>query len=393
MNDLKNKLEKVEKVEIVEYETFDEMNLNDDILRGIYTYGFEKPSAIQKKAIVPFTTKKDIIAQAQSGTGKTATFVIGCLQNVEITGGTQAIILAPTRELAIQIQIVFKSISQYMKITNHLLIGGRSVNEDINTIRKQINVIIGTPGRVYDMIKRSCLKVDKLKMFILDEADEMLSHGFKEQIYDIIQFIPKNTQIGIFSATITAETTEICNNFMNNPIQILVKNEQLTLEGIKQYYVNLEDDLQKFDVLLDIYENLTVSQTIIYVNSKKRLLWLNEKLNDIKFDCAYIHSDLTQQDRNATLNSFRNGKVRILISTDILARGIDIQQVSIIINYDFPKNYSTYIHRIGRSGRYGRMGTALNIVDPEELRSMKECEQMYNTKIEYLPQDLNSVFK
>lgn len=393
MNDLINKLEKVEKVEIVEYETFDEMNLNDDILRGIYTYGFEKPSAIQKKAIVPFTTKKDIIAQAQSGTGKTATFVIGCLQNVEMTGGTQAIILAPTRELAIQIQIVFKSISQYMKITNHLLIGGRSVNEDISTIRKQINVIIGTPGRVYDMIKRSCLKVDKLKMFILDEADEMLSHGFKEQIYDIIQFIPKNTQIGIFSATITAETTDICNNFMNNPIQILVKNEQLTLEGIKQYYVNLEDDLQKFDVLLDIYENLTVSQTIIYVNSKKRLLWLNEKLNDIKFDCAYIHSDLTQQDRNTTLNSFRNGKVRILISTDILARGIDIQQVSIIINYDFPKNYSTYIHRIGRSGRYGRMGTALNIVDPEELRSMKECEQMYNTKIEYLPQDLNSVFK
>ena len=379
--------------DIKNYDTFDDMKLKDNLLRGIYTYGFEKPSAIQKKAIVPFTTKKDIIAQAQSGTGKTATFVIGCLQNVEITGGTQAIILAPTRELAIQIQIVFKSISQYMKITNHLLIGGRSVNEDINTIRKQINVIIGTPGRVYDMIKRSCLKVDKLKMFILDEADEMLSHGFKEQIYDIIQFIPKNTQIGIFSATITAETTDICNNFMNNPIQILVKNEQLTLEGIKQYYVNLEDDLQKFDVLLDIYENLTVSQTIIYVNSKKRLLWLNEKLNDIKFDCAYIHSDLTQQDRNTTLNSFRNGKVRILISTDILARGIDIQQVSIIINYDFPKNYSTYIHRIGRSGRYGRMGTALNIVDPEELRSMKECEQMYNTKIEYLPQDLNSVFK
>jgi len=280
-----------------------------------------------------------------------------------------------------------------MSIDTHLLIGGKSIRDDIQKLEKGVQVVIGTPGRIFDMMKRNNLDVTKLKLFVLDEADEMLSNGFQEQIYDIIQYLPKNAQIAIFSATISDETYSLSKNFMNTPTEILVKNEQLTLEGIKQFYVNIDNDFQKFDVLVDIYQNLTVSQTIIYSNTKKRLLWLNDKLNEINFKCGMIHSDLTQQERNAILNDFRSGKIRILIATDIVARGIDIQQVSIIINYDFPKNYNTYIHRIGRSGRYGRMGTALNIVDPNELKNMKECEQIYNTKIEYLPSDLNSVFQ
>ena len=385
-------IKSTEKVESIE--SFDDMGLKETILRGIYTYGFEKPSSIQQRAIKPIITGRDIIAQAQSGTGKTATFVIGSLQKLDESKKTlQILILAPTRELAIQINNVVKSLSEYMKVTNHLLIGGKSVRDDIDILNKGVQIIIGTPGRVFDMMKRNILNVDDLKMFVLDEADEMLSRGFQEQIYDIIQFIPKKTQIGIFSATMSDNTYNLSRNFMNNPIEILVKNEQLTLEGIRQFYVNIDNDYQKFDVLVDIYKNLTVSQTIIYSNTKKRLLWLNDKLNEINFTCGMIHSDLTQEERNGVLNDFRAGKIRILIATDIVARGIDIQQVSIIINYDFPKNYNTYIHRIGRSGRYGRIGTALNIVDPNELKNMKECEEMYNTEVKYLPSDLNSVFK
>lgn len=385
-------IKSTEKVESIE--SFDDMGLKETILRGIYTYGFEKPSSIQQRAIKPIITGRDIIAQAQSGTGKTATFVIGSLQKLDESKKTlQILILAPTRELAIQINNVVKSLSEYMKVTNHLLIGGKSVRDDIDILNKGVQIIIGTPGRVFDMMKRNILNVDNLKMFVLDEADEMLSRGFQEQIYDIIQFIPKKTQIGIFSATMSDNTYNLSRNFMNNPIEILVKNEQLTLEGIRQFYVNIDNDYQKFDVLVDIYKNLTVSQTIIYSNTKKRLLWLNDKLNEINFTCGMIHSDLTQEERNGVLNDFRAGKIRILIATDIVARGIDIQQVSIIINYDFPKNYNTYIHRIGRSGRYGRIGTALNIVDPNELKNMKECEEMYNTEVKYLPSDLNSVFK
>lgn len=376
------------------FTSFDDMGLKDTILRGIYTYGFEKPSSIQQRAIVPIVKGEDIIAQAQSGTGKTATFVISSLQKLDDTSkDLQVLIIAPTRELAIQISKVVESLSKYMSIDTHLLIGGKSIRDDIQKLDRGVQVVIGTPGRIFDMMKRNNLDVTKLKLFVLDEADEMLSNGFQEQIYDIIQYLPKNAQIAIFSATISDETYSLSKNFMNTPTEILVKNEQLTLEGIRQFYVNIDNDFQKFDVLVDIYQNLTVSQTIIYSNTKKRLLWLNDKLNEINFKCGMIHSDLTQQERNTILNDFRSGKIRILIATDIVARGIDIQQVSIIINYDFPKNYNTYIHRIGRSGRYGRMGTALNIVDPNELKNMKECEQIYNTKIEYLPSDLNSVFQ
>ena len=390
-NNTEKKNNKDRKISVIE--SFDEMGLKDTILRGIYTYGFEKPSPIQQKAILPIVNGFDIIAQAQSGTGKTATFVIGSLQKMDDSKNLQVLILAPTRELALQIKEVVKSLSEYMNIDSHLLIGGQSIRDDIIKLEKGIQIVIGTPGRVIDMIKRNILDVNNLKMFVLDEADEMLSRGFQEQIYDIIQYIPKTSQIGIFSATMSENTYELSKNFMNNPLEILVKNDELTLEGIKQYYVNIETDYQKFDVLVDIYQNLTVSQTIIYSNSKKRLLWLNDKLTEINFQCGMIHSDLNQEERNAIIKEFRGGKIRILIATDIVARGIDIQQVSIIINYDFPKNYNTYIHRIGRSGRYGRMGTALNIVDNNELKNMKECEAKYNTKIEYLPSDLNSVFK
>jgi len=377
------------------YDNFDDMGLNELLLRGVYTYGFEKPSEIQKKAIKPLLDRKDIIAQAQSGTGKTGAFAIGTLSQIDVNiKGTQILILSPTRELAIQTKTVVDSLSSYMKINSHLLIGGIYIKNDLDTLSKtNMHILIGTPGRVLDMMKRDVLNLSNLKSFILDEADEMLSFGFKEQVYDILQFIPKQAQIGVFSATLTDETYKLAKQIMNNPLEILVKNEQLTLEGIKQYYVDTEDEIQKFDVLIDIYSNLAVSQTIIYSNSKRKMIWLRDQLIDNNFNVDIIHSDMSQPERNTTIKNFRNGTIRILLSSDILARGIDIQQVSIIINYDFPREFTTYIHRIGRSGRYGKKGVALNIVTPMELKSMRECEQTYNTQINYLPAELEEIFK
>ena len=380
--------------DIKNYDTFDDMKLKDNLLRGIYTYGFEKPSAIQKKAINPLSEGKDVIAQAQSGTGKTGAFVIGTLTQLDDTQHVQTLILSPTRELAIQTKSVVDSLSSYMKIKTHLLIGGNFIKNDLETLdRGSIKVIIGTPGRVNDMLKRRVLDISYLKSFILDEADEMLSFGFLDQIREILNFVPKTSQIGIFSATMTDETYSLTKEILKNPVEILVKNEDLTLEGIKQYYVDIEDEIQKFDVLMDIYSNLAVSQTIIYSNSKRKMIWLSEQLKENSFTVDSIHSDMTQSVRNQVIKNFRSGTIRILLASDILARGIDIQQVSIIINYDFPRNYNTYIHRIGRSGRYGKKGVALNIVNQTELQSMKECEQIYNTKIQYLPADLDNIFK
>ena len=377
------------------YDNFDDMDLNESLLRGVYTYGFEKPSEIQKKAIKPLIDRKDIIAQAQSGTGKTGAFTIGTLSQIDVNiKGTQILILSPTRELAIQTKAVVDSLSSYMKINSHLLIGGIYIKNDLDTLSNtNMHIIIGTPGRVLDMMKRDVLNISNLKSFILDEADEMLSFGFKEQVYDILQFIPKQAQIGVFSATLTDETYKLAKQIMNNPLEILVKNEQLTLEGIKQYYVDTEDEIQKFDVLIDIYSNLAVSQTIIYSNSKRKMIWLKDQLIDNNFNVDIIHSDMSQHERNTIIKNFRNGTIRILLSSDILARGIDIQQVSIIINYDFPREFNTYIHRIGRSGRYGKKGVALNIVTPMELKSMRACEQTYDTQIDYLPAELEEIFK
>lgn len=367
-------------------ETFDDLNLKESILRGIYGYGYEKPSSIQKKAIQPVLDGRDIIAQAQSGTGKTATFSIGVLQNIDETSlETQAIILCHTRELALQVQNVIQNLGQYMNINFNISVGGTMVQDNINQLLKNPHIVIGTPGRVLDMINKKALNTRHLKMLVIDEADEMLSKIFSNQIYDIFRFLPNNIQVGLFSATMTEEFFKLTKCFMRDPVTILVKNDELTLDGIKQFYINLEKSEYKFATLCDIYETCSVNQTMIYCNSRKNVDDLYNELIRNNFSVAYIHGDMGQSERNQIMEEFRSGTTRVLISTDLLSRGIDIQQISLVINYDIPNNIECYIHRIGRSGRYGRKGSAINFVTNYDVKKMAEIERYYSTQIDELP--------
>jgi len=365
---------------------FDNMNLVEDLLRGIYAYGFEKPSAIQTRAIIPLCKGRDIIAQAQSGTGKTATFTIGILQQLDFTLiDCQALILAPTRELAQQIQKVVLALGDYLNVRCHACIGGTRVRDDITKLQSGVHIVVGTPGRVYDMLCRRVLRPDHIKIFILDEADEMLSRGFKDQIYDIFQALPSRVQVGLFSATMPPEALEITQRFMNDPVRILVKRDELTLEGIKQFYVSVEREEWKLDTLCDLYDTLNITQAVIFCNTRRKVDWLTDKMRAREFTVSSTHGDIGQKERDIILNEFRTGSSRVLITTDLLARGIDVQQVSLVINYDLPRNLENYIHRIGRSGRFGRKGVAINFVTNEDVRTLHELEQFYNTTIEEMP--------
>jgi len=372
--------------------SFDTLNIKENILRGIYAYGFEKPSMIQHKAVPILMEGKDVIAQAQSGTGKTGAFVIGSLNHVdEGIKDTQVIILSPTRELADQTFNVVKEISSYTKITSCKVVGGTRVHEGIQDLRKSPHVIVGTPGRVLDMLQKKHIFTDKIKTFVIDEADEMLSQGFQEMIHNIFNFIPKTTQVGLFSATFTEELVELSKQFMNNPEQILVKKESLTLEGISQYYINVKHHQWKYDVLTDIYTTINIAQCIIYINSKNRLNQIYQSLTNDNFPVGMIHGNLMNSEREQIMNQFRQGEIRILLTTDLLSRGIDIQQLSLVINYDLPIQQETYIHRIGRSGRYGRKGVAINFVTDRDLQDLENIQSFYNTKIEEMPQNIADI--
>lgn len=369
--------------------SFDEMNLKEELLRGIYAYGFERPSAIQARAVLPIVAGHDTIAQAQSGTGKTGTFAIGTLQKIDPNiKKAQALVLAPTRELAQQIHKVMKALGDFLNVSIHACVGGTLVREDIRALREGCQVIVGTPGRVFDMIKRRELELTNVKLFTLDEADEMLSRGFKDQIYDIFQYLPNSVQVCLFSATMPDDILELSTKFMRNPVRILVKKEELTLEGIKQFYIAVEKEEWKLDTLCDLYETLTITQAIIYTNTRRRVDWLSEKMRQKDFTVSSMHGDMQPNERELIMKEFRSGSSRVLITTDLLARGIDVQQVSLVINYDLPANRENYIHRIGRSGRFGRKGVAINFVTQDDVRTMRELETFYNTQIEEMPMNV-----
>jgi len=373
-------------------ESFDDMNLKDELLRGIYAHGFEKPSHIQQRGIIPVMRGHDTIAQAQSGTGKTATFSIASLQHVDMRNSDcQVLILAPTRELANQTYKVLNSLGDYMNVKSHACVGGTAVREDIQILQKGVQIVVGTPGRVNDMISRNALRLDRLKMFVLDEADEMLSRGFKDQIYDVFQFLPPEVQVCLFSATMPIEILSMTKRFMRNPVRILVKKEAVTLDGIRQFYVAVEKEDWKLDTLCDLYETLTITQAIIYCNTRRKTEWLTEKMTHRDFTVSCMHGDMEMSERQLIMREFRSGSTRVLITTDLLARGIDVQQVSLVINYDLPTNRENYIHRIGRSGRFGRKGVAINFVSQEDVRSLREIEQFYRTEIEEMPMDVSDL--
>lgn len=330
-----------------------------------------------------------MISQSQSGTGKTATFSIGILQSIDTKiRETQVVVLSPTRELAVQIQKVILALGDYMNVQCHACIGGTSLAEDIRKLDYGQHVVSGTPGRVFDMIRRRNLRTRSVKMLVLDEADEMLNKGFKEQLYDIYRYLPPYTQVILISATLPHEILEMTSKFMTDPIRILVKRDELTLEGIKQFFVAVEREEWKFDTLCDLYDTLTITQAVIFCNTRRKVDWLTEKMVEANFTVSAMHGDMSQKDRDTIMKEFRSGQSRVLITTDVWARGIDVQQVSLVINYDLPNNRELYIHRIGRSGRFGRKGVAINFVKNDDIRILRDIEQYYSTQIDEMPMNV-----
>ena len=329
--------------------------------------------------------------QAQSGTGKTGTFTIGMLQRIDqASPHTQALILAPSRELAEQITTVVASIGSYMSIKVHTCIGGTSRADDIAALRSGVQVVVGTPGRVLDMMRQYALEVSHLKLLILDEADQMLDRGFGEQINEIFWVgMPKDMQVALFSATMPPEALELTNRFMRDTAYILVKRQELTLDGIKQFYIKVDREAAKFDALCDLYKSMTISQSIIYCNTRRKVDWLVGCMESKDFTVSCTHGEMEQRDREAVMQEFRSGASRVLITTDLLARGIDVQQVSIVVNYNLPMKHESYIHRIGRSGRWGRKGVAINLITDQDAHFLHEIEDFYHAQIEELPESFD----
>ena len=369
--------------------SFDDLTLKENLLRGVYSYGFENPSIIQHKSVPVMCKGVDLISQAQSGTGKTGAFAMGCLNSLdEDLKRTQVLIISPTHELVNQTYDVLENIGKYMNVTMMKVMGGTNMNECRDGLSKDPQIIVGSPGRILDMINRRNLFTDNIRQVILDEADEILSYGFKESIHDIIKSIPQNSQICLFSATIPEDVLDLSNKFLREPENILVKKEALTLEGIRQFFINVKVNDWKLDVLKDLYDTINISQCIIYINSRNKLMDVYENLSGADFPVSYIHGELTSQERKKTMEEFKSGHTRILLSTDLLSRGIDIQQLSLVINFDLPKSKETYIHRIGGSGRYGRKGVSINLVTDRDIDYMKEIESFYDTEIKEMPQNI-----
>ncbi|XP_028074213.1 eukaryotic initiation factor 4A-15-like isoform X5 [Camellia sinensis] len=368
------------------YDSFDSMGLQENLLRGIYACGFEKPSAIQQRGIVPFIKGLDVIQQAQSGTGKTATFCSGILQQLDYgLVECQALVLAPTCVLAQQIEKVMRALGEFLGVKVHACVGGTSVREDKRILLSGVHVVVGTVGRVFDMLKRQSLRPDYIKMFVLDDADELLSCGFKDQIYDIFQLLPSKVQVGLFSVTMPPKALEITRKFMNKPVRILVKCDELTLEGIKQFYVNVDEEERKFEALCNLCETMAITQSIIFVNKCRKVDWLINKMRSRDHTVFGTHGAMDQNTRDIVMREFCSGSSRVLITTDILARGIDVQQVSLVVNYDLPTQPDNYLHRIGRSGRFGRKGVAINFLTSDDSRMLADIQRLYNVVVEELP--------
>jgi len=375
------------------YESFDDMQLPENLLRGVYSMGFEKPSAIQQKAVMPIKESRDLLAQAQSGTGKTGAFTIGSLSRVDPTlRQVQVLVLAPVRELAQQIESVAKQLSSYMGIYVYSATGGTPLREDIKAIEKGCQFLVGTPGRIFDLMNRNVLSREYIRVLIFDEADQMLEDRFKEQVMCILdKGFPKSTQVALFSATMDENVMDVAAQLLQNPVKILVDANSVPLDGIKNYYVDLDKEDWKLDTLCDIYQRLTISQALIYCNKRQRAEWLAEKMSSQGFPLSCIHGEMDVEERKRRMTNFRTGAVRVLISTDLLARGIDVQQVSLVINYELPIQKENYIHRIGRAGRFGRKGVTINLICPEEKKALSDIQEHWGIKLETLPERIDQI--
>jgi len=380
------------------YKSFDDMSLPEDLLRGVYAAGFQRPSEIQSKAIVPISKGRDALVQAQSGMGKTTMFLTGGFCRIDPTRNeVQMIVISPTRELAEQTGNNSKTLAQFIGIRHYLATGGVPVEADLKALgrgSKEVpHLLVVTPGRFYDLLKRKAVATSTVRLIVMDEADQLLDAKFKEQIQAIMSepFIwPATTQIVLVSATMIPAIAEVASSLLvRDPFKILREPEEVSLEGIRQFYIELEHDDYKLDTLCDLSDVLTIQQAVIFANSRKSVETLATSMTRRGFDVGYIHGEMDTAERKRRMEDFRAGKTRVMITTDLLARGIDIQQISLVINYELPVVRENYIHRIGRSGRYGRKGASINLVNTREMRAQEEIEVFYGKKIEPLPLTLD----
>jgi superfamily II DNA/RNA helicase len=370
-------------------DNFDNLNLNEDILKSVYLYGFKAPSKIQIKGIESINTGKDCILQSQSGTGKTATYLLGVINNLDIN--KISIIITPTRELAEQVFNVATNLSKYTKYNIIKAIGGTNINELRANIGKA-NLIIGTLGRIYHMIIEKRININKLKIIVLDEVDEQLTNGINEKLKLIFTSIPINIQIILISATMSMNVFNFSKEYMFEPIKILLKNNEVMLDLISQFYLDVEVEENKFDTLIDLYNIISTSQTIIFCNTINKIEWLEQNLKSNNFTASTIHSNMEQNMRDIIIKDFREGNIRILITTDLLSRGIDISDVNMVINYDIPINKECYVHRIGRTGRFNKKGVAITLVkmqDNSDVKTYNRLKHYYKIDIKEMPPDIN----
>jgi len=363
---------------------FEDYYLKRELLMGIYEKGYEKPSPIQEETIPIALAGRDILARAKNGTGKTASFLIPALEKTDTTkNNIQVLILVPTRELALQTSQVCKELGKHMNVQVMVSTGGTSLKDDIMRLYNNVHILVATPGRVLDLANKGVADLTKTTTMIMDEADKLLSPEFQPLIEKVIDFLPKEKQILLFSATFPVTVKQFKDRFLQKPYEVNLMDE-LTLKGVTQYYAFVEER-QKVHCLNTLFSKLQINQSIIFCNSVNRVELLAKKITELGYSCFYIHAKMLQSHRNRVFHDFRNGACRNLVSSDLFTRGIDIQAVNVVINFDFPKNSETYLHRIGRSGRYGHLGLAINLITYEDRFNLYKIEQELGTEIKPIP--------
>ena len=361
---------------------FEDLPLTFEVMKGIKELGFTDLFPIQAQAIIPLLKGKDVIGQAQTGTGKTAAFGIPMVERIDQQKKkVQGLILAPTRELAIQVAQRISRFSKYKKIKVLPIYGGESINKQIHELHRGVHIVVGTPGRIIDHLKRRTLNLTSTKVVVLDEADRMLDMGFIEDINYILAQVPKNRQMSLFSATIDNSVMKICHKYMLNPEKILVSKDEIALEQLSQYYM-VVNSRNKIDYLLNMLKENNLEKAIIFCNTRRSTDWLARKLRYHRYSAEPLHAGFTQAQRQRVTSAFRKGKFNFLVATDVAARGLDIQGITHIVNYDVPIEAQVYFHRIGRTARNGGEGTAITLVGYGEIPDLNKIKNLTNTNIE-----------
>jgi len=381
---VKDKRVKTTDVTATKGHEFEDYCLKRELLMGIFEKGWENPSPIQEASIPIALTGRDILARAKNGTGKTGAYIIPILERIDTTKDKiQALIIVPTRELALQTSQICIEISKHMGCKVMATTGGTNLKEDILRLQQQVHVVIATPGRILDLMKKGLAVMDKCGMLVMDEADKLLSQDFKNMLDSVISFLPPDRQILLYSATFPCTVDAFIKKHMHNPYEINLM-EELTLKGITQYYAYVQEK-QKVHCLNTLFSKLQINQSIIFCNSTQRVELLAKKITELGYSCFYIHAKMRQDHRNRIFHDFRNGACRNLVCSDLFTRGIDIQAVNVVINFDFPKMSETYLHRIGRSGRFGHLGIAINLITYEDRFALHKIEQELGTEIKPIP--------